>query len=29
VYLASPAHPLRKDQTADVADQIERALAAS
>ena len=29
VYLVSPAHPLRKDQTADVADQIERALAAS
>jgi len=29
LYLASPAHPLRKDQTADVADQIERALAAS
>jgi 23S rRNA (cytidine1920-2'-O)/16S rRNA (cytidine1409-2'-O)-methyltransferase len=29
VYLASPAHPLRKDQTVDVADQIERALTAS
>ena len=29
VYLASPAHPLTKDQTADVADQIQRALAAS
>ena len=29
VYLASPEHPLRKDLTADVADQIERALAAS
>ncbi|HSD02827.1 MAG TPA: TlyA family RNA methyltransferase [Gaiellales bacterium] len=28
VYLASPAHPLRKDQTVDVADQIERALTA-
>jgi 23S rRNA (cytidine1920-2'-O)/16S rRNA (cytidine1409-2'-O)-methyltransferase len=28
VYLASPAHPLRKDQTVDVADQIDRALAA-
>ena len=29
VYLVSPAHPLRKDQSVDVADQIERALAAS
>jgi 23S rRNA (cytidine1920-2'-O)/16S rRNA (cytidine1409-2'-O)-methyltransferase len=28
VYLASPAHPVGKDQTADAADQIERALAA-
>ena len=29
VYLASHAHPVQEDQTADVADQIERALAAS
>jgi 23S rRNA (cytidine1920-2'-O)/16S rRNA (cytidine1409-2'-O)-methyltransferase len=29
VYLASPEHPLRKDQTVDVGDQIERALAAT
>ncbi len=29
VYLASPAHPLRKEQTVDAADQIERALAAT
>jgi 23S rRNA (cytidine1920-2'-O)/16S rRNA (cytidine1409-2'-O)-methyltransferase len=29
VYLASHAHPVQEEQTADVADQIERALAAS
>jgi 23S rRNA (cytidine1920-2'-O)/16S rRNA (cytidine1409-2'-O)-methyltransferase len=29
VYLASPEHPLRKDQTVDVGDQIERALTAT
>jgi 23S rRNA (cytidine1920-2'-O)/16S rRNA (cytidine1409-2'-O)-methyltransferase len=29
VYLASHAHPVQEDQTADVAEQIERALAAS
>ncbi len=28
VYLASPAHPLSEEQAADVADQIERAVAA-
>jgi 23S rRNA (cytidine1920-2'-O)/16S rRNA (cytidine1409-2'-O)-methyltransferase len=28
VYLVSPAHPLRKDQSVDVPDQIERALIA-
>ena len=28
VYLASPAHPLSEEPAADVADQIERAVAA-
>jgi hypothetical protein len=28
MYLASPAHPLRNDRITDIADQIDRALAA-